>query len=294
MNNIIFLVKKSFGHWNSKRPGRMGASLSYYAILGMAPLFVLLITFAGVIFGYSAVENKLLFELSALAGTDITNFISQLISYESANATIISTSLGLIILIFGVTGVFRELRRSLNSIWEVDKNEKITKIRSLKHLINELIKHYIPIFLIISILAIIFVLSIMSSFSIQIVGEYIEQIFPNSFPLIKTIEPIFSFVFVALFFATIYRILPKVKLPWLEVAFGAILTATIFLVGELFIGYYLSHFVGNSIFSAAGSFISIMLWVYFSAQVFFFGASFSYIYSKYFGSLSKKSKTIQQ
>jgi membrane protein len=93
---------------------------------------------------------------------------------------------------------------------------------------------------------------------------------------------------VTLFFAIIYRVLPTTKLPWLEIAFGASVTAIVFLLGELFIGYYLSHFVNNTIYGAAGSIISILLWIYFSVQVFFLGASFTFTYSKRYGFLKNQ------
>ena len=171
-------------------------------------------------------------------------------------------------------------------MWATSEEKKPRRTKGLKQILLAIKKH-IPSLILIIILTVLFAVSIFSSISLQFISENLEAIFPNAFGLIQLIEPLISFVFVALFFGAIYHFLPKTKLPWSEIAFGASVTAVVFLMGELLIGYYLGHFGDNATFGAASSLISIMFWVYFSAQVFFLGASFTYSYSKRYGYLKR-------
>lgn len=254
----------------------------------MAPIFILLILLAGSIFGTGIVESKLLSQISNLVGSGVTDYIADIIdrANNTGGATFVPALVGAITLVFGATGVFRELSYSLDKIWATSPDKEPRRMKGIRQMISSIRKH-IPILLLIIILALLFGASIISSVSLQVVGDYMETIHPNTYGLINILEPLASFIFIALFFGVIYRVLPKTKLPWTEIAFGASVTAVIFLIGELLIGYYLANFLGRSIFGAAGSLITIMLWVYISAQVFFLGASFTFVYSKRYGHLKK-------
>jgi len=267
----------------------MGASLSYYAIFSMAPLFILLISLVGIFVSSDIVESKLLYQISGMVGSDVTGYVSDIIAKnaDSHSTSIVTGLVGFFVLVFGATGVFKELSYSMNKMWSTEPDKKIRRIKGIKQILIFLKKH-IPSLLLILILTTLFAASILSSISIQFLSDNLQIIFPDAYGIIQTIEPLISFVFVTLFFGAIYRFLPKTKLPWNEIAFGASVTAVVFLIGELLIGYYFTHFIDGSSFGAAGSLISIMLWVYFSAQVFFLGAAFTFTYSKRYGFLKKK------
>ncbi len=266
----------------------MGASLSYYAIFSMAPLFILIIALVGIFFGTDIVEGKLLNQISDMVGANVTGYVGDIIerNAESQGATIISGLIGFFVLLFGATGVFKELTYSLDKMWATSEEKKPRRTKGLKQILIALKKH-IPSLILIIVLMTLFAASIFSSVMLQFVSDNLEAIFPNAFGLIQLIEPLVSFIFVALFFGAIYHVLPKTKLPWNEIAFGASVTAVVFLMGELLIGYYLGHFVDSSTFGAASSLISIMFWVYFSAQVFFLGAAFTFSYSKRYGHIKR-------
>jgi membrane protein len=267
----------------------MGASLSYFAIFSMAPLFIILITIASIFLSSEIAETKLLAQIGDMVGSNITEYIAELISMSDigGGTTIIAGLIGFGTLIFGTLGVFRELSYSIDKIWTTDPEKKPKRLKGLKQIMLK-IKNHLPMLLLVLVLALLFGISIFSSIILQVTGDYFRSIFPNAFGLIQFLEPIVSFLFVALFFGAIYRVLPKTKLPMSEIAFGASVTAIVFLIGELLIGTYLGHFINNSAFGAAGSLISIMLWVYFSAQVFFLGASFTFVFSKRYGYLNSK------
>ncbi len=289
MQSLKLIVKETFSHWRAQNPSRMSASLSYFAILSMAPLFVLLITLVSLFVNANIVEGNLLYQISSVVGSDVTNFISDIISSKNIGyeTTIMTGIISFITLSYGALGVFRELSFSIDKIWSTTEENKPRRTKKYKQIFT-ILKNQIPLFLLIIILAFLFLASILAGVSFQIIGNYLNAISPTIYRLVSYSEPIVSFIFVALFFGTIYRVVPKIKLPFSEIAFGASVTAIIFLIGELVIGSYLGHYINSSVFGAAISLISIMLWVYFSAQIFFFGASFTVIYSKLYGSLKNK------
>ena len=282
MKQLKLILKDTFAHWRAQNPSRMGASLSYYAIFSMAPLFLLLISLLGLFIGNDIVEGKLLNQISGMVGTDVTGYVSNIIERNVHGPTIISGLIGFFVLLFGATGVFKELTYSMDKMWTTSEEKKPRRTKGLKQILIA-IKQHIPSLILIIILTVLFAISIFSSVSLQFISDNLEVIFPNAYGLIQMFEPLVSFIFVTLFFGAIYRVLPKTKLPWNEIAFGASVTAVVFLMGELIIGYYLGHFVDSSTFGAASSLISIMFWVYFSAQVFFLGAAFTFSYSKRYG-----------
>ena len=291
MKKLRLLLKETLSHWRAQNPARMSASLSYFAIFSIAPLFILLISLAGIFFSADIVQNKLLFQIGNLAGQDVANFISDILVKNMAKqqTNILTGLVSFSILLYGATGVFRELSYSMGKMWETEDNKKPRRTKGLKQILI-FAKNHIPILLLVFFLAMLFVASILSGFSLQILGDHLEMIYPNAFSMFQLLEPIISFIFVAVFFGSIYRVLPKIKLPWNEIAFGASITALVFLISELFIGYYLGYHNDNAGFGPAGSFIGIMLWVYLSAQIFFLGAAFTFTYSKRYGFLKKHSK----
>jgi membrane protein len=284
------LLKETVAHWQAQNPSRMGASLSYFAIFSMAPFFILLVSIVGLIFGSSLVESRLFDQISTVAGGDIALFIHSVVERGAAHqsSTIITGLIGFFVLLYGAIGVFRELSYSMDKLWNTEPERKPRRVKGMRQVLSYAKKH-IPLLLLFILLAVLFAVSIMSSVALQVIGEQLSYIYPDAVALLQLVEPIVSFLFVALLFGVIYRVLPKTKLPLGEIAFGASVTAVVFLIGELFIGLYLSRFLDRSAFGAAGSLLSILLWVYFSAQVFFLGASFTFNYSKKYGHLKKRS-----
>lgn len=258
----------------------------------MAPFFILMVSFVGIFLSADVAGDSFLSQTSSIIGSDVMNYLSEITSNDSSSTDeqhvgIVTGIIGFIILLYGVTRVFKELSYSMDKIWSTEPDKKPKRMTTIKQILVAVKKH-IPILLLIIILALLFIVSIISSFSLQIFNDYLQSFFPNTFGLIQLLEPMVSFIFVALFFGVIYRVLPKTKLPLTEIAFGASVTAVVFLIGELIVSFYMGNFLDRSAFGAAGSLISIMIWVYISAQIFFFGASFTFIYSKRYGYLKKK------
>lgn len=288
MKHIRRLLKDTYTHWNNQNPSRIGASLSYYALFSLAPLFVVLISLTGTIFHSDLIESRLLYQISTVVGSNVTHYIDDIIERSSSHGqTFISGLLGFGIFIFGATGVFKELSYSLDKMWAINPDKKPRRVKGITQILR-IVKSHIPSLILIGFLTVLFMISIFSSISLQFLSDLLSTYYPNTFSTAQIIEPLISFVFVTVFFVAIYRMLPKTKLPWNELFFGAAVTAIVFLIGELLIGVYLGHYVDSSKFGAAASLISIMFWVYFSAQVFFLGASFTFNYSKRYGYLRDK------
>ncbi|MEN9582627.1 MAG: hypothetical protein RL641_581, partial [Candidatus Parcubacteria bacterium] len=180
MQQLKLTLKETFNHWSEQNPSRMGASLSYFAIVSMIPLLLILITLAGNIFNSDTVINNLLNEISGIAGNDITTYIGQIIRSQATNSvSLVTAIISFSILLFGATGVFKELSYSMEKMWSLHPDKKPRRIKGLKQIITA-IKSHMPILALIAILTLLFMISIITGISLQVVGNYVQAFSPNA------------------------------------------------------------------------------------------------------------------
>ncbi|MBK5215847.1 MAG: YihY/virulence factor BrkB family protein [Candidatus Pacebacteria bacterium] len=280
--SIILIFKTSFSHWRSHRSARMGAALSYYTIFSIVPLLLLFLVIIGPILGDNYIREAIVEQARTHISFQTADFIKSILrglSEIKFNFYTIIISIGM--LAAGTLGVFYELKSSLDDLWDTKQTVKETK--NWKYYVSS---HMLSLSMI-PILGFLLIISIVFSSLLSFVSGYSSAFAEMTF-LIQIISYIFSFFVLSFLFTFIYRFLPKRKLPWRELVRGAIITAVLFILGKFIISIYITKLTDVSIFGAAEAFAVLLLWVFYSVQIFLFGASLTYVYSKQYGHLKQQ------
>ncbi len=265
------MFREASSAWIDDNAPRLGAAVAFYALLSLAPLIVMAVAVAAALYGEQAAQGRLALEIKGLAGTDAARTIQGIVrgAYQPRTGAI-ATLLGLATLIFGASSLFLELRDAMNTIWglplPVDRNHAATVIR--------LVRDRFYSFAMVTGIGFLLLLALV--LNAGIVAMRIEAPPAAAFMIL--------YLVVTLLFAALYKILPDVTLTWRDVALGAMFASVLFVLGKQLMGLYFAYADFGSIYGAAGSPIVVLLWVYYSAQLFFWGAEFSKVYSKSLGS----------
>jgi membrane protein len=273
------LIQAAASEWQQDKASRLAAALSYYAIFSIAPLIIVIIAIAGSLFGEAAARGRIIDQIQGTVGQEGAAFIQTLLQNASqggAGTSITASVIGVIVLLFGATGLFVELQDALNTIWGVTAKPNLgvkdfMRKRALSFAMIVSIGFLLLISLILSA-----VLSALSHFAATTVSG-LDLVW-------QAVNLVISFGGITLLFATIYKLLPDVKINWSDVWIGAAITALLFMVGRFLLGLYLSSTAFSSTYGAAGSLIIVLVWFYYSAQILFFGAEFTQVYASRYGS----------
>ncbi|HEU4709483.1 MAG TPA: YihY/virulence factor BrkB family protein [Methylophilaceae bacterium] len=268
LRQFVQLTASSVSSWLEHRASSKGAALSFYTLFSVSPILVLAIAVAGYFFGEAAARGQLLGELRTLMGENGAEAIQALLAAASnPDSGRIATLVATLLLIVGATSVFAELKASLDELWEVEDKQEGGIIG--------LIKTRLLSFGLVLVLAFLLMVSLVVNAALKIAEQYIGGIWTSSAGLLTSISTLVSYGVIAFLFAVIYKMLPATQIAWRDVWIGAGVTAALFVVGKYLIGLYLGNSAVTSGFGAAGSLIALMLWVYYSAQIFFLGAEFT-------------------
>jgi membrane protein len=265
------VFRQASSEWINDNAPRLGASVAFYTLLSLAPVIVIAVALAAVVYGQEAAEGRLASEIQGVAGTEVARTIQEIIrgAYKPRTGAI-ATVLGLVTLLFGASSIFVELHEALNTIWHVSLPPDRTNAATVVRLIRDRFYSFATVLG----TGFLLLVSLVMNAWIAAIGI--------SMPRAATFT--MSFLVIAVVFAALYKIVPDVGLKWSDVGFGAMITALLFMVGKQLMGLYFAHTSFGSTYSAAGSPIVVLLWVYYSAQLFFWGAEFSKIYTKTVGS----------
>ena len=256
----------------------MGAALAYYTVFSLAPLLVIVISVAGLIFGADAVSGAIFGQINGLMGADAAKGIQDLLSSVSKPSTgIIGTILGVVFLLVGATSVFGELQDALDRIWRAPARAKAGGLLTL-------LRTRLLSFGMILGIAFLLMVSLVTGAAIAAFGTWWGSWFGGWEVLAQVINAVIGFVMTTAVFALIYKLMPRVKVSWGDVWVGAAVTALLFTAGRLLISLYIGKTNVASGFGAAGSVAVVFVWVYYSAQVFLVGAEFTWIYAQRMGS----------
>lgn len=257
---------------------KLSASLAYYTVFSLGPMLVLLISLAGIFLGHDAIEGKIFYEIKGLIGSKAALQVQEMIknlqlSGKSTTALVISV----ITLAVGATSVFSDIQNSINMIWHVKAKPKRGWVKLIKD-------RLLSSSLIIS-LGFLLVVSLIVNGLIIALTDRLKIYFPDiTVLLLNLINLLISFIIISSLFAIIFKILPDVKIKWKDVRAGAIFTTIFFIIGRFLIGFYLETSGTESAYGAAGSIILILLWVYYTSAILYFGAVFTRVYAEYRGS----------
>ncbi|HEX7233097.1 MAG TPA: YihY/virulence factor BrkB family protein [Candidatus Binatia bacterium] len=272
--SIWEVLKSSVAQWLEDQPFQMASSLAYYTIFSLAPLLIIVIAIAGFAFGERAAEQQIVEKIQGTIGQQGAEAVQGMIQNASSQPKtgVISGLLGFVALLFGAGGVVGQLQGSLNTIWGVAPKPGQGAWGFIR-------QRFISFAMILGIGFLLLVLLVVSA---AVSG--LAQLIGNFLMLAYALDLIISFLFTTALFAMIYKFLPDVQIRWGDVWIGAALTSLLFTIGKFLIGLYLGHSGVTSTYGAAGSLITILLWVYYSSLIFFLGAEFTQVYATEYGS----------
>jgi membrane protein len=280
--DIAGLVRATFDEWNKDNVPRLGAALAYYTVLSIAPLLVVVVAVAGMVFGEEAARGQIVWQIQGLVGHQVAQAIQDILrSAQGPGKGIIATVVGVFTLALGASLVVSELRSSLNLIW------KVCTPPSERGLFRELLKmlqYRFGSFLMVLGTGVLLLASLVISAIFAAVGKNLQTLIAPTPAVMQVVYLFFWFGVTTLLFALIYKILPDAHMDWSDVVVGAVVTSALFTIGRLLIALYIGKSSVASAYGAAGSVVLILVWVYYSAQVFFFGAEFTYVYTHKYGS----------
>jgi membrane protein len=286
MSKVFALFKRAVTEWNSDNALRWSASVAFYALLSLAPLLVLMVAIAGFVYGQQVAQGELVLGIRNLVSPDISPAIQLLLTTpHKPGSGLVAAVFGALILFFGASSALAELHDALNAIWHVPAPNS-TDVGTLFRLVKERLYSFIII--------LAFGLLLLVSLVLNTWLGALEKIFGwqllTSGTFFRFAVFLMSFLVIAFVFAAIYKVLPDVSLNWGDVGVGGVVTALLFIIGKQLIALYVSKTDLASAYGAAGSLIVVLVWVYYSAQVFFLGAEFTKVYAETVGSRKDKTK----
>ena len=286
--SIWQFLKTTISEWVEAEPFQLAAALSYYTLFSLAPLLLIAIGVAGFVFGREAAQNQIVETLQGMIGQDSAQTVQEMIqtSNDKPKTGMLSTIIGFVALLFGAGGVVGQLQTSLNKMWEVTPKPG-------QGIWGFLRQRFFSFAMVLAIgfllLVSLVVTAVLSSFTSMLSSFLGDATF-----IAHAIDILVSFGFVTLLFALIYKYVPDVEIQWRDVWIGAALTSILFTIGKYLIGLYLGTSGVSSAFGAAGSLITILVWVYYSSLIFFLGAEFTRVYATEYGSGVAPAENAQQ
>lgn len=271
--------------WSSHRAASKGAALALYTLFSLAPILVLVVSITSVFFGEETVKQMLLEQMSGLIGPQGSDAIKTILSgaHQESDSVIAGIISGMLVLI-SATSAFAELKDSLDELWEIPKTDGSG--------IWAFLRERFLSFGLLLVLALMLLASLVVSAALSALGNIWGDIGPDSYFQLfaQFVSSAVSFLIVTLLFAVIFKYLPATHIAWRDVFVGALLTAVLFMAGKAAIGLYLGHGNFSSSYGAAGSIVALITWIYYSAQIFFYGSLFTHEYAMRIGSRSHRGK----
>jgi membrane protein len=275
------LLRASAQAWNDDYAASMGAALAYYTTFSLAPLLIIVIAVAGLVFGREAARGEIAVQLSGLVGVDGARTVQELLKSASRPShSLLASLIGLITLLLGATSVFVELQSDLDRIWRAPVLPQSSGISGVVSLLRSRVLSF---GMVVS-MGFLLLVSLVVSAALSALNRWGESIFPASLILLQALNLAVGFGVTTLLFAMAYQILPRMRIAWSDVWIGAAVTALLFTAGKYLIGLYLGRAGVSSGFGAAGSLVIILAWVYYSAQIFLLGAEFTWVFAHTYGS----------
>lgn len=279
--DIRYLAEESFDSWSKHKAPRLGASLAFYTLLSFTPLLLVVIALVGLVFGHATAQREVVGQVRMLVGSQGAEATDALLkASRSTTQGILATAVGLITLLLSASGVMIELRDALNTIWEIPTPTQ----SGLRSKVFAYARERLLSFALILSLGFLLVVSLAVSSWIAALGAFSASIVPATEVLLHLGNTVLSFVLVTGVFAAIYKIMPDVRLEWRDVILGGAVTSLLFTLGKFVLGMYLGKASLASSYGAFASIVVLVIWVYYSGQIFFFGAEFTRAFANCYGS----------
>jgi membrane protein len=282
--SLLHLFKTAFTEWMEDNTFRLAASLAFYTIFSIAPILLISVEIAGFIFSRGAARQQLIMQVEELAGVQGGQAVAQILDSVGVwEGNWIAVAIGIGTILVGSTVVFAELQSALNQIWDVMPDPKRSAFRSL-------IRTRVRSFAVVLSVGFLLLVSLVVSAALAAAHNYLAEALPVTPWLWQIFNFLISLAITTLLFAMIYKYLPDVQITWSDVGIGALVTAILFNLGKSLIGLYLGQTAVASVYGAAGSFVVFLFWIYYSALISFFGAEFTQVYARRYGSKIRPEK----
>lgn len=279
----VQLIGASYTAFNEDRGFKLSAALAYYTVFALAPLLMIIIFITSNIFGADAVQGRIFSEMNNIVGNNAALQIQETIEKISlAKKSTFAIATGVVTLLFGATGVFVEIQDSINMIWKV-------KAKPKKGWLKLLTNRILSFSMIIS-LGFLLIVSLLINGLVIALTDQLNQYFPDiTVILVNILNLALTFTIISILFSIIFKFLPDVEIQWKDVRIGALFTAALFMIGRYLIGLYIQTSDPGTVYGAAGSLIVILLWVYYTAAILYFGAEFTEVHAEAYGCKIKPS-----
>ena len=265
MRSVFALLKKTGMQWLDDKAPRLAASLAFYTLVSLAPMLVVSVSIAGLIFGEEAARGQIAGQLDGLLGPSGAATVQAVLAHaKTPSSSIVGAIVGIAIAIFGASGVFGELQTSLDTIWKVEAKPG----RGIKGFLHDRVFS----FTLVMGVAFLLLVSLVLSAALAAIGAYFSHTLPGGAAVWHVLNIVISLGVTAVLFGLIFKVVPDVEIHWRDIWVGAIATAVLFTAGKFLIGLYLGRSSVASPFGAAGSVVALVVWIYYSAQILFFGA----------------------
>ena len=253
-----------------------GAAMAFYAVTSLAPILLIVVAIAGLVYGRDAAQGAITSELGGMMGQQTADVLQTAVASASSKSSgILATIIGLVTVVITASGVFGEMQSALNVIWKA-KPEGTT--------VSRLIRARAASLGLVAALGFMLIVSLVVSAVLTAFGNYLNSILPFGSVILSILNVIVSVALISALFAAIYKVLPDRDIEWRDVVVGAVVTAILFTIGKSLIGWYIGSSAVASTYGAAGALIVLLLWVYYSAQIFLLGAEFTKVYANRHGS----------
>jgi membrane protein len=274
---LLTLAKKTFAEAGEDKIPRLAASLSYYTLLSLSPLLVLAVAAAGLLFGEEAARGQIAHQLQQVFGPEAGDAIQAMLAHaKQPGSGVLGTVIGVIVLLFGASGVFGELQDSLNTIWEVAPRPG----RGVLGIVKD---RFFSFTMVLGV-AFLLLVSLVVSAALAALGQWFSSSVAGVEWLWQGVNFVVSLAMITLLFALVFKVVPDVKIRWRDVWLGASVTAVLFSLGKFLIGLYVGKAGVASPYGAAGSLVVIVVWVFYSAHILFIGAEFTQVVARALGS----------
>ena len=280
MKRILALLSLAWSKWNDHNAPRLGAALAYYALLSAAPLLILVLEISGLVLNRTVAEQELFEHTANLLGSGAAQMLRAAIDNAHHKTGIVASSLAGLALLLGASGIFVELRDALNTIWDAPVPQQSA--------IRGMITQRLAAIAMILCLGIFITASLIASTAFALVQKYFSSLIPVRTAIFgEVLNILVSVIIVAVLFVMVFKFVPNVPIDWRDVSIGALVSAVFFMIGKSLLALYLNTAGVGSAYGAAGSLVAFVAWVYYSAQIFLFGAIFTRVYADHYGSYAR-------
>ena len=264
---LVTILKRAFRKWSDDKASRLGAALAYYALFSVAPLLIVAVGIAGLVFGEEAAQGEIVAQIEDRVGSSVAGFLQDMMAGTQGGAGVVAAAIGVVLTLLGASGLFLQLKGALNVVWDVPP-------QATKGLVN-LLRTRAVAFLSVLFFGVLLIAVLAVSSVVSALGRLVPEDLAFLAPLLQWVSPLVMLALLTVVFALVFKVLPDAEITWPPLWRGAAFTSLLFTIGTFLLGLYLGSGAVGSGFGAAAALVTLLLFAYYSAQIFLLGAEFT-------------------